>query len=81
MMSLVPRLAENPKENQPQKKNRPDRRDFLLDQTTKISGLLQLGFGGNEVIARPWTRAPEPDVRPPGKESAVFGLRSSRTLP
>ena len=61
MMSLVRRLAENPLGNMSQRKRNSQKKidqtdeTFLLDQTlTKISGLLQVGFGaaGAEVIAR-----------------------------
>ena len=60
VMSLVRRLAENPQENCPKEENsrrKIDQTDetFLLDQTlTKISGLLQVGFGaaGAEAVAR-----------------------------
>ena len=61
MMSLVRRLAENPLGNMSQRRKQSQKKidqtdeTFLLDQTlTKISGLLQVGFGaaGAEVIAR-----------------------------
>jgi class 3 adenylate cyclase len=85
MMSLVRRLAENPLGNMSQRKRNSqkhiDQTDetFLLDQTlTKISGLLQVGFGaaGAEVIARSMDTSLQNQtyVLPGKRVTAVFGF-------
>ena len=83
MMTLVQRLAENPLGDLKKKKNTemdPSDETYLLEQTlTKISGLLQVGFGvaGAEVIAKSMATelGDEMNFMLPGKRiTAVFGF-------
>ena len=90
MMSLVRRLAENPwgtcprEENSRRRKLTRPTKLFLLDQTlTKISGLLQVGFGaaGAEVIARSMdTSLQNQTYVLPGKRITRSWFRNSRRL-
>ena len=83
MMMLVQRLAENPLGDMNKKKEKevdPSDETYLLEQTlTKISGLLQVGFGvaGAEVIAKSMATEAGGSMNYmlPGKRiTAVFGF-------